>query len=254
MPALTRRKTGVQDLRGEPIPDRSSFLSLVYFHVVNHPRAEVVLTLLAMISSPKLLSVVVNNSYYNTEPARQGPQELVAVCDLLPLRFPTLKRFEVDICTQETPISVTDNVFAPFATGWAHLVILRILTHVSSGFVTLKVLLEIADGCPRLEELCIPRLDVNHTSLRHVALVPSSKHGLQVLCVQKAVIADDDACAGVIDRIFPELDTIASAWDFKRVGDEWKRMVHGALIRCQESRRKRTRRQGIDHDEDDEYI
>ncbi|TFK91981.1 hypothetical protein K466DRAFT_595607 [Polyporus arcularius HHB13444] len=254
---LTKLVVGA-DLPRDPLPDLRGFRVLEQLHVMSHPSAEKILELLAMVSSPKLLNVAFNDNAQRSERyvvSLWGPQDFLAVCDELARRFSMLEQIEiavrtkdvdsldlaiarlaslrslkkVDIRTTERPraanpmVSVSDALFAPLAAGWPHLVYFRLSVTRSTGCVTPGVLVKVADGCPKLRELHMPRLDVTAATVGDVGMFPTRKHPLAVLCVQHAHIADDQVCAGIVYGLFPFLSIEnSSGYD---AGDAWKRMA-----------------------------
>ncbi|KAM5545033.1 hypothetical protein V8D89_001144 [Ganoderma adspersum] len=72
---------------------------------------------------------------------------------------------------------------------------------------TLRGLVELARGCPKLERLCIPDLDA--TSVPPADDVPLMGHGPLNLCIQNLVGAQEEErqleVAVVLDRLFPRL-------------------------------------------------
>ena len=70
---------------------------------------------------------------------------------------------------------------------------------------TLRGLVALARGCPQLERLCIPDLDV--TTVPQPDSVPFAGHGPLNLCIQNLVGAEERQLdvAVALDRIFPRL-------------------------------------------------
>ena len=72
---------------------------------------------------------------------------------------------------------------------------------------TLRGLVELARGCPKLERLCVPDLDA--TSVPPADSVPLMAHGPLNLCIQNLVGAEGEErqleVAVVLDRLFPRL-------------------------------------------------
>ncbi|RDX48728.1 hypothetical protein OH76DRAFT_652433 [Lentinus brumalis] len=291
MDAISRLVIGV-DLREDPFPDFCGFPALRHLHVINDPPAESIFKLFAMISSKGLLDVALNHNGF-TDPQHSvpwSPRDLSAMCDSLAQRFSMLERLEINMPTrdvqsldfvisplaslrslkemhiqlketssEDTTISLSDALFAPFAGEWPQLTSFRLVLEKSSGCVSPRVLVLLADSCPLLEELCIPRLDVTLATVGDVASFSTNWHPLRVLCVREAIVDDHEMCARIVDGLFPEIDAVASSAPDPgtqgrrtRVGEDWWRLVRCALRTRQDSR-KGVVRQDIHHFDDEIY-
>ena len=165
-----------------------------------------------------------------------------ALAPLFPLRITNLS---LDLYGSQTATpALPDDLFASVAKAWPQLVALSIATPderadnaPTTRTITAHTLLVLARGCPRLQMLRLPRMQVPRPEDVHG--YPVLRHGLRMLFVdQPGAVSEDDyaASALLLDRLFPELDL---SWDVGglegRMNFVWKRIM-GAVRLCRLAR------------------
>ncbi|KAM5537988.1 hypothetical protein V8D89_008464 [Ganoderma adspersum] len=108
------------------------------------------------------------------------------------------------------------------------------------GGITPRTLLALARGCLRLRVLHLPWMSVKGLQEGDLGDSDSEcplglQHPLRTLAVDELMVADDEnpecaymACARLVDKVFPDLDTTTVPPDMPLTGDcDWKRVLDG---------------------------
>ncbi|KAI0695196.1 hypothetical protein C8T65DRAFT_744092 [Cerioporus squamosus] len=235
------------DFSDDAFPDFSGFSNLLSISLVDGKSvaAKTVLKLLATLS----LKTVVDIAFVGGRDEPWLPHELLSWIHqsdaldaaIAPLtRLHTLRRAMLDI-TSDPPMSVTDNIFQTFAAAWPRIVSLRLFFPDATGEVSPAILVAFANACPELRELSLAALQFPQRDVGDVSAYPIRSHDLQILRVRRADVPNEQICALIVDRLFPNIDIDASIKDISAppLGPEWEKVLDNALRFCQQSRRNR---------------
>ncbi len=145
----------------------------------------------------------------------------------------------------------TGDLFAALAQSWPHLLELSFVTPqlrdgvLSRAGITARTLLALARACPQLQTLRLPRIQSPQQG--EISEYPVLQHPLRTLIVdcldggslRRGVVAEEEhvACALLLDKLFPDLDTRNVPWPTFS-SDAWRRVLYGVRL-CQLGRSNR---------------
>ncbi|OSC97988.1 hypothetical protein PYCCODRAFT_1439649 [Trametes coccinea BRFM310] len=116
------------------------------------------------------------------------------------------------IVTSRVPyLTLTDDDLAAISASWPRLRILALtgfdpkFTSKGPARITVASLVKLATGCPELQRLELPSLDVRASHLAPVESYPLLDHRLEFLSAWEYVRDERETAAPIINRLFPHL-------------------------------------------------